>query len=144
MQRCNGCRVSLVGQCAASPCGPYVERMRSVLLVASDPHLSRLVRWVLAEAGMQVVETDDLAGAAEHVRAERPDAVVFDTGLPDIIRATAIEMIRGHVPGVPVVILDDQPTDPVLARQADAILHKPFHADSLIEAMREVLQEEPA
>ena len=117
----------------------YRAEMQSVLVVASDPHLSRVVRWVLAEIGLQVVEAVDVNDALTLVRAERPDAIVFNTGLPDEIKSSAIEMIREYVPGVPVIALDDRPTEPELESQADAIIYKPFHADSLVESLRHVL-----
>jgi DNA-binding response OmpR family regulator len=139
LQRCCEAFVSAVGLWAVAAPQPYLAVMQSVLVVASDPHLSRVVRWVLAEIGLQVVEAAGIDDALSLVRAERPDAIVFNTGLPDGIKASAIEMIREYVPGVPVIALDDRPTEPALEQQADAIIYKPFHADSLVDSLRHML-----
>ena len=60
------------------------DRMKKILVVEDELKIARLVRDYLHEAGFAVIEAADGATALQLARAERPDMVVLDLGLPEI------------------------------------------------------------
>lgn len=110
-----------------------------ILLVEDNPSLGTGLKNALAEEGFAVnlVDTGQLALAA--VRAEPPDIIVLDLGLPDMDGLDVLAAIR-QKHSIPVMLLTarDGVDDKIrgLDRGADDYLAKPFDVKELAARLR--------
>lgn len=110
-----------------------------ILLVEDNPSLGSGLKNALAEEGFAVnlVDTGQLALAA--VRAEPPDIIVLDLGLPDMDGLDVLAAIR-QKHSIPVMLLTarDGVDDKIrgLDRGADDYLAKPFDVKELAARLR--------
>jgi CheY-like chemotaxis protein len=110
-----------------------------ILIAEDEPHVSRLLEFVLRSAGYVVDCVGDGADAIARVSATTPDVLLLDLGLPtrtgrDVLRAIAGEHRR------PIVIvltagIEDHLADDMRNRGADALLAKPVAPTTLISCL---------
>ncbi|HET7142078.1 MAG TPA: response regulator transcription factor [Candidatus Limnocylindria bacterium] len=117
--------------------------MPRILVVDDEPKIVRLVRDYLEHAGFGVIVARDGREALMRARAEHPDLVVLDLGLPGIDGLDVTRALR-HDSGVPLIMLTarDSETDRVLGLElgADDYLTKPFSPRELVARVRAVLR----
>ena len=82
-----------------------------LLVVEDDPGLCAQYRWAFPDC--RVLIANDRAGAEQLARKEQPSAVLLDLGLPPDAEGVsegfaALEMLRGAIPGLPVVVSSGQ------------------------------------
>lgn len=119
------------------------EAMFRVLVVEDDPDIRNVLRTLLESAGFRVA----LAGTAERgvieARANRPDAVLVDLGLPDRDGQRLIREIREFAT-VPIVVLSARSAETekiaALDHGADDYVTKPFNAGELLARLRAALR----
>ncbi len=121
--------------------------MPRILLVDDDRKLLSLLDRGFRHEGFDVrVATLGAQGLAL-ARAEPPDVVVLDIGMPDVNGFDVCRRLRTHL-DVPVIMLTarDDVEDKVLALDlgADDYLSKPFAFDELIARVRAVMRRRPA
>jgi PAS domain S-box-containing protein len=119
----------------------------AILLVEDDDIARELLAEVLSEQGYAVVATADPQDALR--RAHEPDAridlLVSDVVLPDLSGPELAREIRSRHPGVRVLFVSGY-TDQALAdrgalEDGTAFLRKPFGNSSLLDKVREVLDQ---
>ena len=97
----------------------------------------------LARSGYRVVTAEDAAAALTIVKAEKPDVVVLDLGLPDRSGFEVIAEIRKHSP-VPIIVLsaraDERAKVEALDLGADDYVAKPFGMAELMARIRAALR----
>lgn len=114
---------------------------RSVLVVEDDEDLRAEVADLLREQGCDVTEAGDGRQGMNLLRAAPVDLILLDLWLPQVdgwsFRAEqrADEALRE----VPVIVMTADDSPQARAIDADAILKKPFDADTLRGKVREVL-----
>jgi DNA-binding response OmpR family regulator len=117
--------------------------MPRILVVDDEPKIVRLVRDYLEHAGFAVIVARDGREALMRARAEHPDLVVLDLGLPGIDGLDVTRSLRRDS-GVPLIMLTarDSETDRVLGLElgADDYLTKPFSPRELVARVRAVLR----
>ena len=117
-----------------------------VVAVDDSRMILNIYKATLHELGYDPVLFEFPASALEWLREEKPLMVLTDLNMPEITGVQLTEMIRAQygVEDLPVVMVTTQneATDNEAARAAgvNAILQKPFNADSLGNVMREVLR----
>src|SRR5712692_3047639 len=122
--------------------------MARVLLAAEEePTSNRVIaRLALEGAGHIVQEVHDGMSVLAAVDAQRPDALVLDTALPELDGFQVLDRMRRHhtLRHMPVVMLSTIPRDVggELARSMGALrfLPKPFTAADLNEAVETALE----
>lgn len=79
---------------------------RRVLVIEDDPADRERVAAALTAHGCIVLKADAAEPGLRRARAERPDAVVLDLGLPDLTGFELIERLRAepHTAGIPAVV----------------------------------------
>jgi DNA-binding response OmpR family regulator len=127
--------------------------MSRVLLIEDSLPLSRIIDWILTEAGHEVTavttpeESPGLAGR------QQPHVVVFNTGMPDTEKLSYVDDIRRAAPHARIIDLAPDAARRRLraeargeaggcAWQVDCFLAVPFHADDLLKAIDELTVEE--
>ncbi len=115
--------------------------MTRVLIVDDEPQILRALRINLTARQFEVVTAGDGNQALASARAEHPDIVVLDLGLPDVDGVDVIRRLRTWTP-VPIVVLSGRvgSHDKVAALDAgaDDYVTKPFSVDELLARIRAV------
>jgi len=115
--------------------------MTRVLIVDDEPQILRALRINLLARQYDVVIAKDGTDALRQARAERPDLVILDLGLPDVDGVEVIRTLRTWSP-VPIVVLsgraDSKNKVDALDAGADDYVTKPFSVDELLARVRAV------
>ena len=117
--------------------------MKRVLVVEDEMKIARLVRDYLHQAGFAVLEAADGATALSLAKAERPDMIVLDLGLPGMDGLDVTRQLRA-TSAVPIIMLTarSEETDRIVGLElgADDYVTKPFSPKELVARIRAVLR----
>ncbi len=115
----------------------------TVLVVEDEVNIARLVRDYLHQAGFNVLEASDGLGALHLARAERPDMIVLDLGLPGMDGYDVTRELRAKS-SVPIIMLTarSEESDRIVGLElgADDYVVKPFSPRELVARIRAVLR----
>ena len=119
---------------------PNVKR---VLIVEDEVKIARLVRDYLRQAGFDVLEATDGPSALAIARAEKPDMIVLDLGLPGMDGLDVTRQLR-MTSSVPIIMLTarTEESDRIVGLElgADDYVDKPFSPKELVARIRAVLR----
>ena len=117
--------------------------MIKLLLVEDDPDMLDLTAYVLRRERFVVAEASDGAQALRRWRADRPDLVILDLGLPALDGFEVLRNIRGDSE-TPVLVLTGRRDAQDILRAfnlgTDDFMPKPFEFRELIARVRAVLR----
>jgi len=120
-----------------------VDFIIKILLVEDDLDMLDLTAYVLRRERFVVMEAADGAAALRRWRADRPDLVVLDLGLPSLDGFEVLRRIRAD-DETPVLVLtgrkDAQDILRVFNLGSDDFLAKPFEFKELIARIRAILR----
>jgi two-component system KDP operon response regulator KdpE len=115
-----------------------------VLLIEDDPPIRRLLRTSLGANGFEVIEAASGQDGLHAIRAQKPELVVLDLGLPDMDGLDVIRSIRGSGDKTPIIVLSSRGEEGVkveaLDLGADDYVIKPFGMAELIARIRTALR----
>jgi len=116
-----------------------------VLVVEDAPELRALVVAVLSRAGYQVISHADPVRAVAAALPGTPDLLVSDVVMPGMDGPSLAAELRGRYPGLRVLLMSGYSPEHALggAASSERLLPKPFVADDLLHAVRDVLDEPP-
>jgi DNA-binding response OmpR family regulator len=117
---------------------------RLVLVVEDEPAIADVITLYLTRAGYRVrVESDGVA-ALEVVRAQRPDVIVLDVGLPGLDGIEVCRRLRSGQDWTPILFVTarDDEVDRVVGLElgADDYVTKPFSPRELVARIGSVLR----
>ncbi len=117
-------------------------RHAAILLIGTDERTLRIMTWLLLEAGFELAKTATAAEAVERAPLLTPAVIVID-GAPGETREEArrtAASLRAAFPMARRVCLHthDGAAEHWHA-EAEGHLHRPFHADDLLELIRSLL-----
>lgn len=114
-----------------------------VLIVDDEPAIRRLLRTGLAAGGYRTIEAETAGAALAQLRADQPDLILLDLGLPDMAGIDLVRAIRAGSP-VPILVLsardDEQGKVEALDQGADDYVTKPFSMAELNARIRTALR----
>jgi two-component system alkaline phosphatase synthesis response regulator PhoP len=117
--------------------------MKKILVVDDEPKIVQLARDYLEHAGFEVVTAHNGKTALSIVRAEKPDLLVLDLGLPEMDGLDVTRSIR-KFSNVPIIMLTAraEETDKLIGLEigADDYITKPFSPKELVARVRVVLR----
>lgn len=120
--------------------------MSRILVVDDEAPIRRFLRISLGANGHQVAEAENGAEALALVRADPPDLVILDLGLPDMDGQDVVSAIREISP-VPILILSVRAGEAdkveALDRGAEDYVAKPFGIAELMARVRVALRRTP-
>jgi two-component system response regulator MprA len=132
---------------AALPTEVPLAAVPRVVIVDDEPGIVDFVEMGLAQEGIDVVAAGSVAAGLRAVRAERPDLVIVDVGLPDGDGFDLVARIRAES-DVPVIMLTarGEVEDRIrgLDLGADDYVAKPFHFAELLARVRAHLRRQRA
>jgi len=113
------------------------------MVVDDEPKIVQLARDYLEHAGFAVVVAHDGKAALATARAQKPDLVVLDLGLPVLDGLDVARTLRGES-NVPIVMLTgrSEESDKLVGLElgADDYVTKPFSPKELVARVRAVLR----
>ena len=114
-----------------------------ILVIDDEPPIRRLLRTSLSAQRYRVTEAETAAEGIRRVRADRPDAVILDLGLPDQDGIAVICALRAFSK-VPIIVLssrgDERGKIDALDLGADDYVTKPFGMGELVARIRAALR----
>ena len=117
--------------------------MKTVLVVDDEPKIVQLARDYLEHAGFAVLSARDGPGALASFRAEKPDLVILDLGLPGMDGLDVTRAVRKES-NAPIIMLTarGEETDKLVGLElgADDYIVKPFSPKELVARARAVLR----
>src|SRR3989441_5013507 len=117
--------------------------MKKCMFEADEPQIVQLARDYLEHAGFVVVVAHDGKAALATARAQKPDLVVLDLGLPELDGLDVARRLRGES-NVPIVMLTgrSEESDKLVGLElgADDYVTKPFSPKELVARVRAVLR----
>ena len=115
-----------------------------ILIVDDEPPIRRLLRVGLTSEGFGVEEATNARDAIEHVKAERPDLILLDLGLPDMPGHDLLGRWREERLELPIVILSSRTDESGIVKAlelgADDYVTKPFGMKELVARIRVALR----
>jgi DNA-binding response OmpR family regulator len=117
---------------------------RLVLVVEDEPAIADVITMYLTRAGYRVRVESDGSAALEVARAQRPDAIVLDVGLPGIDGIEVCRRLRSGQDWTPILFVTarDDEVDRVVGLElgADDYMTKPFSPRELVARIASVLR----
>ncbi len=117
--------------------------MKTILVVDDELKITRLLRDYLQQAGFRVLTVGDGSAALSLARAEQPDLIVLDLGLPGLDGLDVTRTLRKSS-DVPIIMLTAraEEADRIVGLElgADDYLVKPFSPKELVARVRAVLR----
>ena len=117
--------------------------MKTILVVDDEARITQLARDYLEHAGFRVLTAGTGPAALAAARAEQPDLVVLDLGLPQLDGLDVTRALRKGS-GVPIIMLTarGEETDKLVGLElgADDYIVKPFSPKELVARVRAVLR----
>jgi two-component system, OmpR family, alkaline phosphatase synthesis response regulator PhoP len=117
--------------------------MKTILVVDDEPKIVQLARDYLEHAGFTVASASDGREALASFRANAPDLIVLDLGLPLVDGLDVARAVR-KTSNVPIVMLtgrgDEADRVAGLELGADDYVTKPFSPKELVARVRAVLR----
>jgi two-component system KDP operon response regulator KdpE len=115
-----------------------------VLVVDDEPPIRKLLRVGLGTQDYTIVEASNARTAVEQVRAEQPDLILLDLGLPDMAGHDLLRQWRDEGLDLPVVILSSRTDEAGIVKAlelgADDYVTKPFGMNELVARIRVALR----
>lgn len=114
-----------------------------ILVVDDEPQIRKFLRISLGANGYDVLEAETGTAGIEAARAQAPDLLVLDLGLPDMDGQEVISAVRAYS-ALPIIILsvraDEFDKVEALDRGANDYVVKPFGIAELMARVRAVLR----
>ncbi len=117
--------------------------MKKILVVDDEPKIVQLIRDYLERSGYTIFVASDGKSALSAVRAEKPDLVILDLGLPSMDGLDVTRAVRKDS-SVPIIMLTarTEETDKLVGLElgADDYITKPFSPKEVVARVRAVLR----
>lgn len=114
---------------------------KRVLIVEDEEAVRELEKFILENAGYEVMEARDGLEGLTKVEFRKPDLILLDLMMPDVSGGRMFDEMRHHpaTKDIPIVVVTGKPDAHEMFDDAigeDNVIMKPFEANALIERIR--------
>lgn len=114
---------------------------KRVLIVEDEEAVRELEKFILENAGYDVMEARDGLEGLTKVEFRKPDLILLDLMMPDVSGGRMFDEMREHpsTKDIPIVVVTGKPDAHEMFDDAigeDNVIMKPFEADALIKRIR--------
>ncbi len=114
---------------------------KRVLIVEDEEAVRELEKFILENAGYEVMEARDGLEGLTKVEFRKPDLILLDLMMPDVSGGRMFDEMRHHpaTKDIPIVVVTGKPDAHEMFDDAigeDNVIMRPFEADALIERIR--------
>ena len=114
---------------------------KRVLIVEDEEAVRELEKFILENAGYDVMEARDGLEGLTKVEFRKPDLILLDLMMPDVSGGRMFDEMRDHpsTKDIPIVVVTGKPDAHEMFDDAigeDNVIMKPFEADTLIKRIR--------
>ena len=114
---------------------------KRVLIVEDEEAVRELEKFILENAGYEVMEARDGLEGLTKVEFRKPDLILLDLMMPDVSGGRMFDEMRDHpsTRDIPIVVVTGKPDAHEMFDDAigeDNVIMKPFEADTLIQRIR--------
>jgi DNA-binding response OmpR family regulator len=114
---------------------------KRVLIVEDEEAVRELEKFILENAGYEVMEARDGLEGLTKVEFRKPDLILLDLMMPDVSGGRMFDEMRHHpaTKEIPIVVVTGKPDAHEMFDDAigeDNVIMKPFEADALVERIR--------
>jgi DNA-binding response OmpR family regulator len=114
---------------------------KRVLIVEDEEAVRELEKFILENAGYEVMEARDGLEGLTKVEFRKPDLILLDLMMPDVSGGRMFDEMRDHpsAKDIPIVVVTGKPDAHEMFDDAigeDNVIMKPFEADTLIQRIR--------
>ena len=119
-----------------------------ILIVDEDPHITNLLRRVLAYEGYSIAIAASGSEALYRALERSPDLIVLDIMLPDINGREVCQRVRSDktMDDVKIIcisgMIENDKIEDLKAAGANDFLHKPFEVETLVDRIGSLLDVE--
>jgi CheY-like chemotaxis protein len=116
-----------------------------ILVVDDEPHLVRLMEFILAKQGHSMISAVNGREALEKARSERPDLILLDIMMPYIDGYEVAQTLRAddEIKSIPIILLSAKAQDEDIQRGldlgVDEYITKPFSPEHLVHVVNSYL-----
>lgn len=109
---------------------------KKVLIVEDFDDLRELLKLLVESCGYEVIEATNGIDAVMSVKAETPNLILMDIGLPSLDGITTTRIIREYLNGLDVPIIavtafDKEYQEEAIEAGCNSVLRKPVELDSM-------------
>jgi len=114
---------------------------KRVLIVEDEEAVRELEKFILENAGYEVMEARGGLEGLTKVEFRKPDLILLDLMMPDVSGGRMFDEMRHHpaTKDIPIVVVTGKPDAHEMFDDAigeDNVIMKPFEADALVERIR--------
>ncbi len=118
-----------------------------ILVIDDEPQIRKFLHISLGANGYDVIEAETAAQGIDSAKADPPDLIILDLGLPDLDGQDAISLLRQNLT-TPIIVLSVRSGEfdkvEALDRGANDFIVKPFGIAELMARVRVVLRPKSA
>ncbi|MBI2574365.1 response regulator [Candidatus Woesearchaeota archaeon] len=124
-----------------------MAKQKRILVVEDEPHILKLVSFILTSNGYEVIEAYIGAEGVEKARKEKPDLVVLDVMMPNMDGFEVAKTLTSDMAtkDIPILMLSSKAQFEDKMKGIDSgatdYITKPFDKEELLQKVRECLEE---
>jgi len=115
-----------------------------ILIIDDEQNLRRMLRALLEEDGLRVIEAESAEAGFRLLREHEPDTILLDLALPGASGLEMLPRFRERLPGTPIVMMSGEATLSDAARAtrdgAFHFLEKPLSPEAVMATVRAALE----
>ncbi len=117
---------------------------KKILVIDDDKDTLETIKKILVKNNYEVKILEEPKKCIEFIKKTRPDLVLLDILMPEILGTDLSEIIKTEFCNLPVVFLTIVPKEEIDVKRVDGYIRKPFYIKDLLKLVKKVLNKKSA